>query len=173
LNSTSIGSGIATFYVVGYATPFINLTNTSTYGATEMLSATTDAGTSTAIHWFRNLGGNNTAWNAGAADFFGTTALCYGPSTDGVTHATTSSQLCMDSAGVHLPQLATNTNPLCASGGLHAAITNVNCSAGLIPISTPTSSSATCTAGQHTADSSYLYICVATNSWRRVTEATF
>jgi hypothetical protein len=38
---------------------------------------------------------------------------------------------------------------------------------------TPTSSSFNGKAGQFTWDSNYLYICVATNSWKRITLSTF
>lgn len=39
--------------------------------------------------------------------------------------------------------------------------------------STPSSSSATCTQGQTTADSSYIYYCVSTNTWKRATLNSF
>lgn len=43
----------------------------------------------------------------------------------------------------------------------------------LIPIATPTSSSATGTQGQITMDSNFLYGCIAKNSWKRVAWTTF
>jgi hypothetical protein len=42
-----------------------------------------------------------------------------------------------------------------------------------MPTGTPTSSSAACTKGSIQYDASFLYVCVATNSWRRVTLAAF
>jgi hypothetical protein len=42
-----------------------------------------------------------------------------------------------------------------------------------IPTGTPSSSSAACTKGSVQYDASFLYICVATNSWRRVALASF
>lgn len=41
------------------------------------------------------------------------------------------------------------------------------------PTATPASASATGTAGQWAWDSSYIYICVATNTWRRLAHATW
>ncbi len=40
-------------------------------------------------------------------------------------------------------------------------------------ISTPASSSAPCTAGQFSDDANYHYVCVATNTWKRVALSTF
>lgn len=40
-------------------------------------------------------------------------------------------------------------------------------------LTTPASSSAPCTAGQFTDDSNYHYVCVATNTWKRVALSTF
>lgn len=42
-----------------------------------------------------------------------------------------------------------------------------------IPTSTPASAGATGTAGTITWDSSYIYICVATDTWKRVAIATW
>jgi len=42
-----------------------------------------------------------------------------------------------------------------------------------IPLSTPASSSATCVAGDITADASYIYFCTATNTWKRATLGSF
>lgn len=40
-------------------------------------------------------------------------------------------------------------------------------------LTTPASSTATCTAGQFTDDANYHYVCVATNTWKRVALATW
>jgi hypothetical protein len=40
-------------------------------------------------------------------------------------------------------------------------------------LSPPATSSATCTTGQFSADSSYYYVCIATNTWRRVVLSSF
>lgn len=42
-----------------------------------------------------------------------------------------------------------------------------------IPIGTPSSSSASCTAGTREADASYLYVCIAANTWKRVALSAF
>jgi hypothetical protein len=42
-----------------------------------------------------------------------------------------------------------------------------------VPTSTPTSASATGTTGTVTWDSNYIYICVATNTWKRVAISTW
>jgi hypothetical protein len=40
-------------------------------------------------------------------------------------------------------------------------------------LTTPSSSSATCTAGQFTDDANYHYVCVATNTWKRAALSSF
>lgn len=42
-----------------------------------------------------------------------------------------------------------------------------------MPLTTPASSSAACTAGQTTHDANYHYVCVATNTWKRAALAAF
>jgi hypothetical protein len=42
-----------------------------------------------------------------------------------------------------------------------------------MPVSTPASSSAACTAGQMSFDSAFIYTCVATNTWRRIATLSF
>lgn len=54
-------------------------------------------------------------------------------------------------------------NRLHVSGNLSIA------GALIIPFGTPSSSTASCTAGQLEMDATYLYSCVATNTWRRTT----
>ncbi|HEV2100541.1 MAG TPA: glycosyl hydrolase family 28-related protein [Stellaceae bacterium] len=49
----------------------------------------------------------------------------------------------------------------------------VNTLGGLISFGTPASSTAACTIGQLQADSNYLYLCAATNSWKRAALAAF
>ncbi len=44
---------------------------------------------------------------------------------------------------------------------------------GIMPLGTPTSSNSPCTAGTYMSDASYLYICVATNTWRRLPSESF
>jgi hypothetical protein len=43
----------------------------------------------------------------------------------------------------------------------------------LMPLMTPATSSAPCTTGAHEWDANYLYICTATNTWKRATLAAF
>ena len=50
---------------------------------------------------------------------------------------------------------------------------NVNATATIkgglvIPFGTPASSTSSCTAGQLEADATYIYTCVATNTWHRI-----
>jgi hypothetical protein len=40
-------------------------------------------------------------------------------------------------------------------------------------LTTPSSSSATCTAGQFTDDANFHYVCVATNTWKRAALSSF
>jgi hypothetical protein len=49
----------------------------------------------------------------------------------------------------------------------------LNTLGGLISFGTPASSTAACTIGQLQADSNYLYLCAATNSWKRAALAAF
>jgi hypothetical protein len=42
-----------------------------------------------------------------------------------------------------------------------------------MPLTTPATSSATCTVGDEAHDASYIYVCTATNTWKRATLATF
>lgn len=42
-----------------------------------------------------------------------------------------------------------------------------------LPLSTPSSATATCTAGQMTHDANYHYVCVATNTWKRAALSTW
>ena len=58
--------------------------------------------------------------------------------------------------------ICTVANGLCQGG-----------SASSLGFFTPASSSATCTAGQVADDASYHYVCVATNSWKRVALSSF
>ena len=41
------------------------------------------------------------------------------------------------------------------------------------PLTTPASSSAACAAGQHVADANYIYVCTATNTWKRAALSAF
>ena len=41
------------------------------------------------------------------------------------------------------------------------------------PLVTPASSSATCTTGDREADASYVYVCTATNTWKRAALSSF
>ncbi|WP_146882044.1 hypothetical protein [Acetobacter nitrogenifigens] len=56
---------------------------------------------------------------------------------------------------------------IAVSGGTKTDTLNVTTSA-VLPFGTPASSSATCTAGQIETDATYIYSCVATNTWHRV-----
>ena len=44
---------------------------------------------------------------------------------------------------------------------------------GIMPVSTPASSSATGVAGTIVSDSNYIYVCIATDTWKRVAIATW
>lgn len=58
-----------------------------------------------------------------------------------------------------------------AYGGTSVSLQNV--SSLLMQQGTPSSSSASCTAGQVEADQNYLYECVLSNTWKRVALASF
>ena len=51
--------------------------------------------------------------------------------------------------------LQVNANGVFTTGSFH------------VNLATPSSSSAPCTAGQIGADAKYIYVCVATNTWKR------
>jgi hypothetical protein len=69
-------------------------------------------------------------------------------------------------------QLQTTSQVQCVVGGNVTLSTNDR--GLLLPISfTPASASASGTAGQVTWDSSYIYVCTATNTWKRVAIATW
>jgi len=70
-----------------------------------------------------------------------------------------------ESAGHVIGALDTN-GYLCGFSG-------VNASVFLETLATPASSSAACTAGQFTDDANYHYVCVATNTWKRVALSSF
>jgi hypothetical protein len=57
--------------------------------------------------------------------------------------------------------LQVNANGVYTTGGFH------------VNLATPASSSAPCTAGQIGADAKYVYVCVATNSWKRSALSSF
>jgi hypothetical protein len=57
--------------------------------------------------------------------------------------------------------LQVNANGIFTTGSFHVNLT------------TPSSSSAPCTAGQIGADANYIYVCVATNTWRRSALSSF
>lgn len=70
------------------------------------------------------------------------------------------------------PNLALSAGSLSVTG---VAVTGgaANFSSHSVSGSTPSSSTATCTAGQITWDASYLYVCTATNTWKRSALSTF
>jgi hypothetical protein len=67
--------------------------------------------------------------------------------------------------------IATTTNPATALPG-HCP-TGVNATTFSELLATPASSTDTCTTGQFEFDTSYLYVCYATNAWKRVTMQNF
>lgn len=58
--------------------------------------------------------------------------------------------------------------------GTFGLVTSADCDA-TVPkwVGVPASASATGTAGEMAYDSSYLYLCVATDTWRRIAHSTF
>jgi hypothetical protein len=58
-------------------------------------------------------------------------------------------------------KLQVNANGVYTTGSFH------------VNLSTPASSSAPCTAGQIGADAKYVYVCVATNTWKRSALGSF
>jgi len=59
------------------------------------------------------------------------------------------------------------------TNGYLCGFSGVNASVFLETLATPASSSAACTAGQFTDDANYHYVCVATNTWKRVALSSF
>jgi hypothetical protein len=57
--------------------------------------------------------------------------------------------------------LQVNANGIFTTGSFH------------VNLATPSSSSSPCTAGQIGADGKYFYVCVATNTWKRVALSSF
>lgn len=69
----------------------------------------------------------------------------------------------------------TNTSPILEAGkGISLTPSDqVILIDNLIPIDAPVSASDTGTAGELMADSDYLYVCIATNTWKRVAISTW
>ena len=60
------------------------------------------------------------------------------------------------------------TGVTATGGGLNMIMNRLIATGSLVmPIGTPSSSSANCTAGQEESDTNYLYVCTGTNNWRR------
>jgi hypothetical protein len=68
-------------------------------------------------------------------------------------------------------QLTINTS---TGGNLQINETGVHTTGSFqVNLATPASSSAPCTAGQIGADANYIYVCVATNKWKRSALSSF
>jgi hypothetical protein len=68
-------------------------------------------------------------------------------------------------------QLTINTT---TGGNLQVNATGVYTTGSFhVNLATPSSSSAPCTAGQIGADTNYIYVCVATNMWKRTSLSSF
>ena len=65
------------------------------------------------------------------------------------------------------------TNLKNASSGSNNIVLNADGTVRLPVSSTPASASATGTAGEIRWDGTYLYICTATNTWRRIAHSTW
>ena len=95
-------------------------------------------------------------------------------STTGVVASTnviqTTSQFVL-SGGNQAVTIGSNGYGVAIQGASQAAPLTVQ---GLIsPLTTPASSSSACTTGQQEADASYVYVCVATNTWKRAALSSF
>lgn len=75
--------------------------------------------------------------------------------------------------------LSTGGNATMGNGSLQISASSMLAPATTVPslvisaASTPASATAACTTGQHTWDANFLYVCVATNSWKRVAIAAW
>jgi lysophospholipase L1-like esterase len=76
-------------------------------------------------------------------------------------------------SGYTVPQIAFDTAALTTTGAFTASGRTTASGGLVVPTSTPASASATGTTGTITWDASYIYICTATNTWKRVAIATW
>jgi hypothetical protein len=106
-----------------------------------------------------------------------TTCCGYSSSHPNVAYMYSAHRFTPDALGINTltPQYDLDVaHTLAANSGIRSTAITLTANQGLLePLSTPGSSSSTCTAGQIWADASYVYVCTATNTIERAALSTF
>ncbi len=164
------------------ATPCNVRMGSITYTFTASASATVSAGTGTAFLYIDSSGnltvGHNlsVSCNSGCAAAAGITAF---PSDSIPLFTWTATNGTWDSSGGADRRAFQSATNVSASTGLLAAVSNGRTTLSVDPTlvgmwsAVPSTSSSPCAQGAWSVDSSFYYVCVATNTWRRAALASW
>ena len=164
------------------ATPCNARLGNLTFSFTSPTSATISAGTGTAFVYLDSSGNLTVGHNltvsctAGCLAVGGVTAF---PADSLPLFTWTATNGAWDSGGLVDQRAFQSTANVYAGTGLLGAISNGKTILSIDPTlvavwaAAPTTSSSSCTPGTWSMDTNYFYVCVATNSWRRMALATW
>ena len=163
-----------------------NITN---YGTLTHSVATMSEGARVISPWFAIVNGahasggiiiNPPAANSGATPAVPPTPIayqCFGAITNSCVNDGSTAPISIALGGTHNDGLdfpGTFNNYLINAPNFHVLPSGAVQAVGYSEtLTTPASSSATCTAGQFTDDANYHYVCVATNTWKRAALSAF